>query len=79
MTGAAAKRLRLEDRGVIKVDAWADLVLFDPGRVLDQSTFEEPDRLPAGIAWVIVNGAPVLHERVATGNLPGHLLRQTSP
>jgi N-acyl-D-amino-acid deacylase len=76
MTGAAAERLRLEDRGTIDVGKWADLCLFDPARVRDHGTFAEPEQLPSGIAWVFVNGEPVLHDRQPTGNLPGQVLRQ---
>jgi N-acyl-D-amino-acid deacylase len=76
MTGAAAKRLRLVDRGTIETGKWADLVLFDPGSICDLGTYAEPDRFPSGIAWILVNGEPVLHEREPTGNLPGQVLRQ---
>jgi N-acyl-D-amino-acid deacylase len=76
MTGAAAKRLRLVDRGTIETGKWADLVLFDPGSICDLGTYAEPDRFPSGIAWILVNGEPVLHEREPTGNLPGQVFRQ---
>lgn len=76
MTSAAAARLRLPDRGVIAPGMKADLCLFDPQHVTDRATYERPEQLPEGIAWVIVNGEPVLHERVPTGVLPGHLLRR---
>jgi N-acyl-D-amino-acid deacylase len=76
MTGAAAQRLRLTDRGVIEIGKRADLCLFDPNRVRDRATFADPEQLPDGIAWVIVNGEPVLHDRQPTGKLPGRVLRQ---
>lgn len=76
MTGAAAQRLRLADRGVIAPGKQADLCIFDPGRVIDGATFDDPTRPSEGIAWVIVNGRPVLHNGEPTGELPGHLLRQ---
>jgi N-acyl-D-amino-acid deacylase len=79
MTSAAAQRLGLADRGVVAPGMKADLCLFDPATVIDRATFEDPVRLPAGIAWVFVNGEPVLHNREATGRYPGLLLRSGAP
>ncbi|MEA2584905.1 MAG: N-acyl-D-amino-acid deacylase [Thermomicrobiales bacterium] len=76
MTGAAAERLRLADRGAVVAGRKADLCLFDPARAADRATFADPTQLPEGIAWVLVNGQPVLHDRELTGALPGRLLRQ---
>lgn len=76
MTGAAAQRLRLSDRGVIGIGKRADLCLFDPDRVRDNATYADPKQLPNGITWVIVNGEPVLHNCEPTGKLPGRVLRQ---
>ena len=76
MTSAAAARLRLTDRGAIEPGMKADLCLFDPARVIDRATFENPEQLPEGIARVIVNGRTVLVDREPTGELPGMLLRQ---
>lgn len=59
MTSLPAARLDLEDRGVIRPGALADLVLFDPERILDRSTFAEPFLLSEGVVKVWVNGAAV--------------------
>jgi N-acyl-D-amino-acid deacylase len=75
MTGAAAARLRLDDRGVIREGAWADLCLFDPARIADRATYADPQQHPAGIEWVFVNGEPVARSGAATGALPGRVLR----
>ena len=56
----------------------ADLVLFDPATILDQSTFEEPRRLSLGVHTVIVNGRLIWADGRATGDRPGRLLT-TSP
>jgi N-acyl-D-amino-acid deacylase len=74
MTGLPARRLGLRDRGVIRVGAKADLVVFDPKRVADQATYEEPHRYPVGIEHVIVNGRLVIKDGEHTGSLPGRLL-----
>jgi N-acyl-D-aspartate/D-glutamate deacylase len=56
MTSLPAGVFGLTDRGMVREGAFADLVLFDPDRVRDRATYEEP-RLPAeGIAKVFVNG-----------------------
>ncbi|MDP2055479.1 MAG: amidohydrolase family protein, partial [Acidobacteriota bacterium] len=74
MTTMPAARLGLKDRGAIAVGMKADLVLFDPATVLDQSTFESPRLLARGIHTVLVNGVPVWSAERATGMRPGHVL-----
>ncbi|GAA3613253.1 N-acyl-D-amino-acid deacylase family protein [Microlunatus ginsengisoli] len=49
LTGRAAARLRLVDRGLVRVGQHADLVLFDPATVQDTATFEDPRRQAVGI------------------------------
>jgi N-acyl-D-amino-acid deacylase len=75
MTGLPAHRLGLRDRGVIRVGARADLVVFDPRRVADVATYEEPHRYPVGIEHVVVNGRFVIKDGEHTGSLPGRVLR----
>lgn len=74
MTGLPARRLGLRDRGVVRVGAKADLVVFDPKRVADQATYEEPHRYPVGVEHVLVNGRLVIKDGEHTGSLPGRLL-----
>jgi N-acyl-D-amino-acid deacylase len=74
-TSLPAQRMRLGDRGVLKVGMWADVVVFDPAKVRDRSTFAEPNQLAEGMRWVLVNGIPVIDEGQATGALPGQVLR----
>jgi dihydroorotase/N-acyl-D-amino-acid deacylase len=70
-----AQRLRLNDRGVLKVGMWADVVVFDPATVRDRATFAAPNQLSEGMRWVLVNGIPVIADGQATGKLPGRVLR----
>jgi N-acyl-D-amino-acid deacylase len=60
MTGMPAARVGLTGRGVVRPGAAADLVVFDPATVKDESTYAEPHRYPTGIPYVVVNGAVVV-------------------
>jgi N-acyl-D-amino-acid deacylase len=72
-----ASRLRLADRGVIKQGLFADLVAFDPDKITDRATFENPNQLSVGMRFVLVNGVPVIDEGRTTDLLPGKVLRST--
>jgi dihydroorotase/N-acyl-D-amino-acid deacylase len=74
-TSLPAQRMRLGDRGVLKVGMWADVVVFDPATVRDRATFAKPNQLSEGMQWVLVNGIPVIADGRATGALPGRVLR----
>lgn len=76
MTSMPARRLGLTDRGLIRAGMKADLVIFDPRRVLDRSTFKEPQLLSEGIERVFVNGEPVWEQGKTTGRLPGVVIRK---
>jgi N-acyl-D-amino-acid deacylase len=74
-TSLPAQRVRLGDRGVLKVGMWADVVVFDPETIRDRATFERPHQLAEGMRWVLVNGVPVIADGKATGALSGKVLR----
>jgi dihydroorotase/N-acyl-D-amino-acid deacylase len=73
-TSLPASRVRLNDRGVLKVGLWADIVVFDPEQITDKATFSAPKQLSVGMQWVLVNGVPVIADGVATNALPGRVL-----
>ncbi len=75
MTSMPAARLGLGDRGVIEVGAIADITVFDPDRVQDNSTFEEPELRASGIERVWVSGELVWSAGTPTGSRPGRALR----
>ncbi|MEQ3528042.1 D-aminoacylase [Pseudoalteromonas sp. XMcav11-Q] len=56
MTALPAARFKLRQRGNIQIGYFADLVLFDPNRVLDQASYSNPKQLASGIVKVWVNG-----------------------
>jgi N-acyl-D-amino-acid deacylase len=78
MTGLPARKFGLAERGVVRAGAFADLVLFDPARILDAGSYEDPHRPPRGIAHVFVNGAEVVREGTHTGARPGRALRRST-
>ena len=73
MTSAAAARFGLADRGLIRPNMAADLVLFDAD-VADRATFDEPTLAPAGITHVWVAGEAVVWDGAPTGRLPGRVI-----
>jgi N-acyl-D-amino-acid deacylase len=74
MTGLPAATFGLNDRGVLKEGLVADVVVFDPERVIDRATYEEPKQWPEGIHYVLVNGELVVAEGEALAALPGRVL-----
>lgn len=78
MTSLAASRAALRDRGVLKIGMKADVAVFDPAKVQDLSTYDDPHHFSAGVAHVLVNGVPVLQNATMTGKLPGRILRRVS-
>jgi N-acyl-D-amino-acid deacylase len=76
MTGMAADKFRLEERGYIRPGYFADLVLFDPDKIGDVGTYESPRQYPAGINYVFVNGTAVMAEGRHTGARTGRALRR---
>ena len=76
MTSLTASRPRVRDRGVVREGAWADLVVFDPARVLDVATYDDPHRYPVGLDYVIVNGGVALEGGETTRERHGRFLRQ---
>lgn len=78
MTGAAAAHMGLADRGVIRRGARADIVLFDPAKIADRATSEDPNAQSVGVSRVWVNGALVFQDGEATGARPGRPVRRSA-
>lgn len=77
LTGRAARRLRLVDRGLVREGYGADLVLFDPTTVADRATFDAPRQPAAGFHHVLVRGQLALDDGHLTGARSGRALRRT--
>ena len=75
MTGLPAKRVGLQDRGLLLAGSYADITIFDPKTVIDRATFEMPNQHPDGIKYVIVNGQLSVDDGRRTSALAGQVLR----
>lgn len=76
MTGDPCRRFGIKDRGLIKPGFFADLVLFDPDRVKDTATYEEPIRYPEGVRYVLVNGVVTVEEGDHTHARAGKVIKR---
>jgi N-acyl-D-amino-acid deacylase len=75
LTSLPAQTLRLERRGLLEPGYFADVVVFDPDRVQDHATFDEPHQYATGVEHVAVNGTLALRDGKHTGALPGRVVR----
>ena len=76
ITSDPCERIKIKDRGIIKAGNYADLVLFDPKKIIDTATYEKPKQYPLGIEYVFVNGEMAINKGVPTGILAGIGLRK---
>ena len=76
MTSLPVQRLGMRDRGLLRVGARADLVVFDPGAIRDRATLSDPYRYPEGISCVVVSGQVSVNDGQSTGARAGELLRR---
>lgn len=74
MTSLPAQIIGLTDRGVLRPGMAADITIFDPEKVSDKATYEDPTQYPVGIPYVLVNGTVVIDQGRHTGALPGRVL-----
>ena len=70
-----ARIIGLEDRGVLRVGAFADIVVFDPREIEMRGDFRDPSRPPGGMRHVLINGQMAYTNGVHTGARPGRVLR----
>jgi N-acyl-D-amino-acid deacylase len=76
MTALPARTFRLAERGEVRGGFWADLVVFDPAKVADTATYEEPRQYPLGISHVLVNGQVVVEDGRPLSPSAGRLLQR---
>ncbi|MCX5767101.1 MAG: D-aminoacylase [Gemmatimonadetes bacterium] len=75
MTSAVAQRLLITDRGLLRPGMFADIVVFDPQRIRENSTYEKPLQLSTGMHLVLINGVEVVRDGRHTGAKPGRIVR----
>ena len=75
LTTLPAANLKLQRRGALKIDHYADVVVFDPRTIQDHATFDKPHQYRTGVKHVFVNGAQVLKDGEHTGLTPGRFIR----
>ena len=76
MTGAAADRIGITDRGRLRPGLAADVVVLDAATVADRATFLDPAQPPIGVRHVLVNGVPAIRDGRQTPARPGRVLRR---
>ena len=75
LTSFPAETLKLDRRGKLQHDYFADVVVFDPNKIQDHATFEQPHQYSTGVAHVFVNGVQVLKDGEHTSAKPGRFVR----
>jgi len=75
MSGLAAERMGLRERGLLREGHFADIAVFDPNTVRDRATFADSRAISEGIRYVMVNGRFTLDEGRLTSERPGRALR----
>ncbi|MFH1573058.1 MAG: amidohydrolase family protein [Acidobacteriota bacterium] len=74
MTSLPATVYGMKDRGILAHNAWADILLFDPEKIGDRATYQEPHQLSQGILYALVNGELVIDQGRFTNKLPGKIV-----
>jgi len=70
-----AKKFGLKDRGILRLGAYADIVVFDFDKIKMAGDFLHPNLPPEGINFVLINGIVVYKEKIHTGKKPGKVIR----
>jgi len=75
LTTLPATNMKIDKRGALKEGYYADVVVFDPAKIQDHATFDNPHQLSTGMSHVFVNGKQVLKDGEHTGAMPGRVVR----
>ena len=75
LTSLPSENLKLDRRGRLQKGFFADVVIFDPSKIQDHATFENPHQYSTGVVHVFVNGTHVLRNGEHTGDKPGRVVR----
>jgi N-acyl-D-amino-acid deacylase len=75
MTSLPAQKFQLKDRGLLREGFAADIVMFDPNTVQDNSTYDQPHQYSSGFKFVLVNGITTVEDSKHTGARAGTTLK----
>jgi N-acyl-D-amino-acid deacylase len=75
LTSLPASNLKIQKRGMLAPGYYADVVVFDPGKIQDHATFARPHQYSTGVKDVFVNGVQVLKDGNHTGAKPGRFVK----
>jgi len=75
LTSLPITNLKIKKRGFLQPGYYADVVIFDPEKIADHATFENPHQYATGVVHVLVNGEQVIKEGEHTGAKPGRIVR----
>lgn len=76
ITGFPAEFMKIEGRGTIEVNKFADLVVMDLRKLKTNENYIEPRVYPEGIDYVFVNGRMAANKEGCTGERPGRILKK---
>lgn len=79
MTSLPAQTFRVKKKGLLIEGFDADIVIFDPKTIIDNSTYEDPLQNPEGISYVLVNGEIAVESGKVIGATLGKVLRHNKP
>jgi len=74
MTSMPARKMGISDRGILQKNGQADIVVFDPEKIADRATVENPYQYSEGISEVIVNGNFAMRDEKLTGEMAGEFI-----
>ena len=75
LSGFPAENLKIDRRGFLREGYFADVVVFDPSKIKDTASYDQPHRYSAGMIDVFVNGTQVLKQGEHTNAKPGRVVR----
>jgi len=78
-SGLTAQTIGIKNRGLLREGYFADVIVFDPKTISEQSTYEHSEVLARGVRYVIVNGKLAVEDGKYTGALTGRALRKMAP
>ena len=74
LSALPADNFKLQGRGYLRTGYFADVVVFDPVKIADHATYDDPRKFATGVSEVVVNGVEIVREGKSTGAKPGRFV-----